>query len=218
MSDNYIDLIIADDSNIVIECFKNWISDSNKIRLIDVAHKKEELEGLIKIYENAIILGSFPWIIKQGKLKIGRILVQYPNIKYALCLNANHYKLIHALTEIGIKGFFGDVTTKDELIKGLCDLKKYNFFMAPDLLAEFIDDNKRSNGNGNANEDKLKLTNRETEILEFVLRGKSSKDIARLLNISKRTVDGHRANINNKFGVRNTAQLYQKAASFLLFM
>ncbi len=56
---------------------------------------------------------------------------------------------------------------------------------------------------------------RETEILEYILLGKRSREIARTLNISKRTVDGHRANINNKFGVRNTAQLYKKAVTYL---
>ena len=86
--------------------------------------------------------------------------------------------------------------------------------MAPDILAEFME-LKQKEGSFNDSE-KLNLTKRETEILELILRGKSSKGIARALNISKRTVDGHRANINIKFGVKNTAQLYKKANTYLL--
>jgi DNA-binding CsgD family transcriptional regulator len=85
--------------------------------------------------------------------------------------------------------------------------------MAPEILTEFIELKKTENGgNGSSH---APLTKRERKILELVLAGKNSKDIARKLNISKRTVDGHRANINNKFGVRNTAQLYKKALTYL---
>ena len=114
---------------------------------------------------------------------------------------------------MGIKGFFGDMTTKAELVKGLCDIRSYNYYMAPEILTEFIEI--RKGENGNYYPEKSQLTNREQEILELVLAGKNSRDIAKRLNISKRTVDGHRANINNKFGVRNTAQLYKKALTYL---
>lgn len=216
MIDNNIELIIADDSNITIDCLKNWIKGDQTIKLVGVVQCENELISAIENYNSAIVVGSFPWIIKQGKLRITQLLDRYPEIKYALFLNSNYYSIIHELADIGIKGFFGDVTTQDDLIKGLCVLKKYNYFMAPEIFAEFIGEKKKSNGNGNT--DRFNLTNRESEILRFVLGGKSSKDIARLLNISKRTVDGHRANLNTKFGVRNAAQLYKKAANFAFIL
>jgi len=213
MEEQKIGLIIADDSNIVIECFKSWINGAGMIDLIGVVHKIDELVSLVDIKEDAIILTSYQWILKQGNSNISRLMDENRGISIALSLSSNNYESIHRLIEMGIKGFFGDYTTKMELIKGLNDIQNYNYYMAPEILTEFIEVKKVENGNYYP--DKSQLTNREREILEFVLAGKNSRDIAKRLNISKRTVDGHRANINNKFGVRNTAQLYKKALTYL---
>jgi DNA-binding CsgD family transcriptional regulator len=47
-------------------------------------------------------------------------------------------------------------------------------------------------------------------ILAEIVRGSSSKEIARALQISPRTVEFHRANLLKKFGARNTAELVRK--------
>lgn len=46
----------------------------------------------------------------------------------------------------------------------------------------------------------MNLTLRETDILTLISLGMTSKDIANKLNISKRTVDGHRQKIIEKTG------------------
>ena len=214
MTTSYIELIIADDSNIIIECVRNWIKDSLEVKLIGIVHKTSELQTLVEIHESAIVLSSFHWIMKLGKSKASHMIFQYPKVSYSVCIHSNDYHSIQGLIDMGVKGFFGDQSTQEELIKGLCDIIKCNYYMAPDILAEFME-LKQKEGSFNDSE-KLNLTKRETEILELILRGKSSKGIARALNISKRTVDGHRANINIKFGVKNTAQLYKKANTYLL--
>ncbi len=57
------------------------------------------------------------------------------------------------------------------------------------------------------------LTFSEIEVANFIREGKSSKDIAMLLNISKDTVDTHRQNIRKRLGLNNKKQNLQ---SFLL--
>jgi Response regulator containing a CheY-like receiver domain and an HTH DNA-binding domain len=51
------------------------------------------------------------------------------------------------------------------------------------------------------------LTNRETEILGMIMRGKTDEQIANLLCISKDTSKKHRSNILRKTNARNTAEL-----------
>lgn len=55
------------------------------------------------------------------------------------------------------------------------------------------------------------LTKRELEILSLVVEGHSSKKIADLLFISKRTVDFHLDNIYTKLQVSNRMQAMQRA-------
>jgi DNA-binding CsgD family transcriptional regulator len=51
------------------------------------------------------------------------------------------------------------------------------------------------------------LTSRERVVLAHIVNGASSKEAARILSISARTVEFHRANILLKLGARNTAEL-----------
>ncbi len=55
------------------------------------------------------------------------------------------------------------------------------------------------------------LTAREREVLTWLARGHSSRDVARELDISVRTVETHRANIMHKLGVKSVALLIQVA-------
>jgi ATP/maltotriose-dependent transcriptional regulator MalT len=57
----------------------------------------------------------------------------------------------------------------------------------------------------------VRLTKRELEILSLVIEGHSSKKVAELLFISKRTVDFHLDNIYNKLHVSNRMQALQRA-------
>jgi DNA-binding CsgD family transcriptional regulator len=51
------------------------------------------------------------------------------------------------------------------------------------------------------------LTPREREILTQCIRGASSKEMSRILGISPRTVEDHRANIMRKLGVKTTVEM-----------
>jgi DNA-binding CsgD family transcriptional regulator len=52
---------------------------------------------------------------------------------------------------------------------------------------------------------KLNLTQREAEVLLWIARGKSNRDIADILKLSPRTVNKHLEQIFNKIGVENRA-------------
>ena len=52
-----------------------------------------------------------------------------------------------------------------------------------------------------------KLTERELQIAKECCKGKSSRSIADVLGISKRTVDSHKSNIYHKLGISNNIEL-----------
>ncbi|MCP5073681.1 MAG: PhnD/SsuA/transferrin family substrate-binding protein [Rhodobacteraceae bacterium] len=55
------------------------------------------------------------------------------------------------------------------------------------------------------------ITPREKEVLDLIAAGRSSKEIARELGISPKTVEFHRANLLKKYGARTSSQLVAKA-------
>ena len=59
--------------------------------------------------------------------------------------------------------------------------------------------------------DHFSLTRRETEVLRLICEDRSNEEIAKILFISPRTVDGHRSNIIHKLGVRSKIGLVKYA-------
>jgi DNA-binding CsgD family transcriptional regulator len=62
---------------------------------------------------------------------------------------------------------------------------------------------------------KLSLTQRESEVLMWIARGKSNRDIAEILNLSPRTVNKHLEQIYSKLGVENRASAAALAVRML---
>jgi DNA-binding NarL/FixJ family response regulator len=55
------------------------------------------------------------------------------------------------------------------------------------------------------------LTSRQREILQLVAEGKSTKEVAQMLNLSIKTVETHRAQIMDRLGIRDLAGLVRYA-------
>ncbi|MCK0511476.1 LuxR C-terminal-related transcriptional regulator [Aromatoleum buckelii] len=53
------------------------------------------------------------------------------------------------------------------------------------------------------------LSLREKETFDLVVEGNSSKEIARILGISPKTVEAHRGRLMSKLGVRSSGELIQ---------
>jgi two-component system response regulator DctR len=54
------------------------------------------------------------------------------------------------------------------------------------------------------------LTPKQAQVCELVALGWSNKEIAAKLGIEPRTVEGHRASVYDKMGVRNAVELVRK--------
>jgi DNA-binding NarL/FixJ family response regulator len=59
------------------------------------------------------------------------------------------------------------------------------------------------------------LSDRELEVFQLVGRGLNSREIAGQLNLGSTTVDSYRARIKEKLGIKNAAELYQRAAQWI---
>jgi DNA-binding NarL/FixJ family response regulator len=58
---------------------------------------------------------------------------------------------------------------------------------------------------------RFKLTSRQREVLQLIVEGQSSKEIAEVLHLSRRTIEFHRYNIMKELSLRTTAELIQFA-------
>jgi DNA-binding NarL/FixJ family response regulator len=86
-------------------------------------------------------------------------------------------------------------------------------YFSPEITALVFQDFylKEKEGKGLPSKKKTGLSKREEEVLILIANGKTLKEIAEDLFISIKTVETHKAHIQDKLGLSNTAQLVKYA-------
>jgi DNA-binding NarL/FixJ family response regulator len=111
--------------------------------------------------------------------------------------------------EAGASGFVLKHSAASELVTAIREALKGGKYITPQLAGDLLDSMRRgAPGGARASDD---LTPRQREVLQLVVEGHSSKQIAAALHISRRTAEFHKARLMATLGVHNTAELVQYA-------
>ena len=107
--------------------------------------------------------------------------------------------------QAGASGYILKDTTSEEVYYAIKAVANGKTHFSSSIAKVLIENPVRS---GNE-----KLTTREQVILSYIAQGNSSKEIARILNISFRTVEAHRRNIKAKLNIDSLAELVRYAVN-----
>lgn len=80
-------------------------------------------------------------------------------------------------------------------------------------VRQHVRSRERAQADQAARERHAQLSEREREVLRFIVEGLTNKEIARTLALSPRTVETHRANLFAKLGCESLAQLIRRYAA-----
>jgi DNA-binding NarL/FixJ family response regulator len=118
-------------------------------------------------------------------------------------------EVIREALDAGARGFVLKSDAARDLVAAVDALERNRMFFTPRVndmvLAGFL--NTGHNGDGNHLPKVPKLTEREREVIQLVAEGKSSKEVASLLNLSTKTAETHRSNIMRKLGLHSVRDL-----------
>lgn len=121
--------------------------------------------------------------------------------------------LIQKAERMGINAFLKKETSVEELIAVIESPINAPFYTNKNYI--------KSSNNYSATDgtiiNKFRLSKQEKEIIKLIVQGKTSKEIADNLSISKTTVDTHRKNINRKLEITNSSSLIKFAHENNLF-
>lgn len=166
----------------------------------NVLNSIEATNPEIVIWDDAFVLNYFQLILEKSYSSDG-------DLNSVLILNSNmlHYMakgLLH-----GVRGFLHRTSSMNDVENCLKDVLKGRVFISPQLggCQDMVYEN------GLPKFQKRGLTKRERTILTLIAQNKSSREIAKLLHISFRTVQNHRHNMCKKLGLTGRNMLYKFA-------
>jgi DNA-binding NarL/FixJ family response regulator len=129
----------------------------------------------------------------------------HPRLKVIiLSSHKEEFYVINAL-DTGVDGYIHKTVERAELIKGVNKVLKGGTFYSLEISGLLI-----NSAYGQRQRGLPFLTPKEKEVIRYVLDGYSNKEIADKMDISPRTIETHRANVLNKFNLKNTTELIKK--------
>jgi len=106
----------------------------------------------------------------------------------------------------GVRGYVLKKQAAADLLQAIKEVQAGSVYVSPGMSRALVD---AVRTNTELRSDLL--TGREREVLQLVAEGKTSKEIASVLDVSVKTAETHRANIMNKLDIHETAGLVRYA-------
>lgn len=213
-----INIILADDHELVRDGIKSLLSSESGIKVIDEASNgKEALECIEKQQPDVLIIDiRMPELNGIEAVKI--VNQKYPNVKTLVLSMHDSEEYVVQSIQAGADGYLLKGSSKVEFLKALNTVATGGKYFTGDISSIIIKNFVNGNVNTPTNDTTKKtsptvqfnLTRREKQILDLVLEGKSNKEIGDDLNISKRTAEVHRFNLMKKLDVKNFTELVSK--------
>ena len=163
---------------------------------------KEFIEKQRKTPVDIVIMGVNASVIDEYNTVI-TLKKEYPATKIVILSMLKDDESIQQFVQAGIHGYLLKNIDNKMLEIALKAVINENYYYSEEVMGFFS----RKVQNEFSNQESIKLTKRESEILQLIYKGLTNNEIADKLFISIRTVTNHRFNLNSKTGTRNTVSL-----------
>jgi two-component system, NarL family, response regulator NreC len=110
----------------------------------------------------------------------------------------------------GASGYVLKDSPAEELLLAIRTVAQGKVYLSPNIAGGVLED-LRQNSPSSGSPEFAALSMREREVLQLMAEGKSTKQIASALKLSKKTVDNHRAHLMSKLNVSTLAELIKYA-------
>jgi DNA-binding NarL/FixJ family response regulator len=203
-------ILVADDHDLIrrgiktlIDSHKGWEVCGEAVTGIQAVAKAQELKPDIVILDI-----SMPELNGMEAAKRIRKISE----KTEILMLSMHYsdQIIRDVIDTGIRGYLVKSDSGRDLSKALENLSIHKPFYSS-YVTDVIANPPRQDATSTSKKPSTRVTSRESEIIQTLSEGKSSKEVAVQLNISVKTVETHRANIMRKLELHTVSELVRYA-------
>ena len=206
MADHVYRIVIADDHSLIRKGLRTIIELESDMQVIgEAGDGKQLLRFLAREQPDMVIMDiSMPNI--NGIDAIGKVLALYPEIRILMLTMHRNSQYFYNAISAGAHGYLIKDDSDTELLTAIDTVRSGKTYISPQLSSE-VADTMLSAFREHRDPSIISLTPRERDVLDLVVKGHTSKQIADILCLSPRTIDHHRASLLKKFKMKNTVDL-----------
>lgn len=200
-----VKIALVDDHTLFRTGMRGLLMQRNDYEVVADVGSGEEFLALLPALDVDVVFMDISMQGIDGCETTRRALAMRPDLRIITLsmYGDDHYYTL--MVESGASGFLLKDSDIEEVYNAIDSVQSGDSYFSTALLGSLTRNMSMVSVDVPSDEDAL--SDREIEILVEVCRGLSNQEIADKLFISKRTVDKHRANILDKTGCKNTANL-----------
>ena len=194
---NKLRVLLVDDHALVRRGFRRMLEDEPSFQVVgEASDGAEALKRAEELRPDVIVMDcALPQV--NGIEATRLILKKLPDTSILMLSMHSEDTLVRQAMEAGARGYILKNAMDLDLVSAIKNVAEGKTVLDPQISRGGMLKGERDTG----------LTQRELEILQHIVAGKSNKEIAAELNLSVNTVSVHRANIMDALGIHKTAEL-----------
>ena len=200
-------VLLADDHNLVRAGLRVLLDGLPGVEVVAEARDGQEAVRLTLALKPSIALLDISMPVMTGLAALREIRASLPTTRVILLSMYDNREYVTEAIQSGAAGYLIKDAAVGELAQAIAAVQRGDTYLSPSVsrrLAEAFVQQAESSRPG-------LLTARQTEVLCMVARGQSSKEIARDLGLSIKTVETHRTQIMDRLEIRELAGLVRYA-------
>ncbi len=216
-----IKLLVVDDHPMVREGLSAMLGSCGEINVIGSCGNSEEAVKTALTEEPDIILMDIKMEGTNGIETTRLILKEKPAIKIIILTVFEDTESIRLALQAGAAGYILKHVSREKLLETIRKIYQGETVVDPLVLHRILHDYARLSKEAadaweeqpeeTAEENNIRLTPREQEILFHLVKGLTNKEISAATNLAVDTVKTHLRNIFRKMGVKNRTQAIARA-------
>jgi len=205
-----ITIILADDHGMVREGLRLLLGRHPEMKIIGEASDGQSAISLVReLSPNVIILDiSMPGM--SGIDVARRLRSEKSNVKIVVLSTYAERAYAYEMLRAGVSAYVIKEAAFEELVRAINLVMCGETYVSSRIMVDMIDDLSREPSRSDSG-DGSELSVRETEVLQLMANGLSTKEISAQLNISIKTVETYRRKIMERLGIGTIAELTKYA-------
>ena len=207
-----IRVMIADDHNMFVEGVESILYGIDNIQVVAKCYTGPEVFEKLATTPADVILLDINLPVMNGIEVCQKLNKEYPDVKVLALSMHNEESYVTEILKYGAQGYILKNTGKKELIHAIETIQNGQSYFSEEVTETIMKSlvNQRT-GNKKSAVVAPKISRREKDVLELIVKEHTTQEIADTLFISLKTVESHRRSLLTKLGVRNTAGLVRVA-------